>query len=348
MRVDVVLPLAGGLGVILAGAALFTNAVEWVGKRLGLTHGMVGSVLAAVGTALPETMVPVVAILLGDGDLRARQGVGIGAILGAPFMLATLALFVTGLSALAFARRRGGTVLRVDRDVARRDLGLFLLAYPLALLASFLPPGAPRLLAAALLVGGYTIYMLRTLTSGDTMEDHEVAPLHLLRPFARGGAGTALAVQDPPLAAALLQLVVALAAIIGGAHYFVEGLVRAAGLVGLSPLVLSLIVTPVATELPEKFNSVLWVREGKDTLALGNITGAMVFQSTVIPTVGILLTPWELDVLTVASALLALLSAAVFYAVVRGGRPLTAGLLTTGGVLYAAYVGFVAYRCVVC
>jgi len=347
--VELVVPLVGGLGVILAGAALFTNAVEWVGKRLGLTHGMVGSVLAAVGTALPEAMVPVVAILLGNGDPHARQQVGIGAILGAPFMLGTLALFVTGVSAMAFFRRRAsGNVLQIDRDVARRDLGFFLVAYPMALLASLLPPGAARLAVAAILVAGYVVYVWRTLRSGDTMEDHEVGPLHLLRPLARNHRGAALAVQDPPLAAALVQLALALGAIVAGAHYFVEGLVGTASLLGLSPVILSLIITPVATELPEKFNSVLWVREGKDTLALGNITGAMVFQSTIIPTLGILLTPWQLDRLTVSSAVLALLSAALVYAVARGGRPLTAGVLATGGLFYAAYVAFVTYRCFVC
>ena len=51
------------LAAILVAASLFTNAVEILGARLGLQQGAVGSVLAAVGTALPETMIPVVAIL---------------------------------------------------------------------------------------------------------------------------------------------------------------------------------------------------------------------------------------------------------------------------------------------
>ena len=65
--------------------------------------------LAAVGTALPETMIPVVAILaadFADRDLETAGEIGIGAILGAPFMLATLAMFVVGVSALVFRNRR--------------------------------------------------------------------------------------------------------------------------------------------------------------------------------------------------------------------------------------------------
>ena len=45
--------LGSSLLVILAGAELFTNGVEWIGEGFGLSEGVVGSVLAAVGTALP-------------------------------------------------------------------------------------------------------------------------------------------------------------------------------------------------------------------------------------------------------------------------------------------------------
>ena len=42
-------------------------------------------------------------------------------------------------------------------------------------------------------------------------------------------------------------------------------------------------------------NSFFWVREGKDSLALGNITGAMVFQSTIPVGIGLAFTDWELS-----------------------------------------------------
>ena len=67
------------LFVILAGAELFTNGVEWVGEGFGLSEGAVGSVLAAVGTALPETMIPIIAIAFGSGE--SSEAVGVGAIL---------------------------------------------------------------------------------------------------------------------------------------------------------------------------------------------------------------------------------------------------------------------------
>ena len=65
--------LAVAFVVILAGAELFTNGIEWFGRKLGLAEGAVGSVLAAVGTALPETMIPIVAIVFTSGASATRS-----------------------------------------------------------------------------------------------------------------------------------------------------------------------------------------------------------------------------------------------------------------------------------
>src|SRR5712671_4159706 len=117
---DVVI-LIVSFGIILLGAELFTNGIEWFGHKMGLGEGAVGSVLAAVGTALPETTIPVVAILF-TSDVHSSD-VGIGAILGAPFMLSTLAFGVTGLVVIAQRRRRvGGETLAVDRSVMGVDV----------------------------------------------------------------------------------------------------------------------------------------------------------------------------------------------------------------------------------
>src|SRR3954453_8988459 len=102
-----VLVLAIAFVVILLGAELFTNGIEWFGKKLELAEGAVGSVLAAVGTALPETIIPFIAILF-SGNASANE-VGIGAILGAPFMLSTLVMFVTGVAVILVARRKRPT-----------------------------------------------------------------------------------------------------------------------------------------------------------------------------------------------------------------------------------------------
>lgn len=116
------------LAIILLGAKIFTNGIEWLGVRLHLAEGAVGNILAAVGTALPETMIPLIAILGGNGQERAS--IGIGAIIGAPLMLSTLALCIAGFAVMLGNKNRFFyPIMNVDLKLIRRDLGYFLLLY---------------------------------------------------------------------------------------------------------------------------------------------------------------------------------------------------------------------------
>lgn len=312
------------LGIILIGAEAFTNGIEWLGKRLRLGAGAVGSIFAAVGTALPETMVPIMAILGGVGPEGAE--IGIGAILGAPFMLATVAFFITGVSALVFRRRN--LPLRLDPKVVNHDLQFFLIVYFLAIVASFLPTQNLKNATAVCLVAAYGVYVYQTIRDcKDDCQHEELAPLYMERNS-----------SFPSTGMILVQITLALVAIVFGADRFVNAVQPIAVAIGVPVFVLSLIITPIATELPEKFNSVLWVRKGKDTLAMGNLTGAMVFQSSVIPAIGIALTPWKLDPLALWSALLALGAAIIpFISLRRRGEILPTTLLI-GGAFYLTFI----------
>jgi cation:H+ antiporter len=142
----------------------------------------------------------------------------------------------------------------------------------------------------------------------------------------------------------ILQIVVALAAIIFGADLFVRQLTVISRALGVPALVISLLITPVATELPEKFNSVMWMRQKKDTLALGNITGSMVFQSTFPVAIGLAFTEWRLwgsgEWRAAVAAGIALVSGLVLYGQLRfTKRGFGVGSLLFGGVLYGVFVG---------
>ena len=278
-----ILVLAVAFLVILAGAELFTNGIEWFGRKLHLAQGAVGSVLAAVGTALPETMIPLIAIGFGGGG-EATDDVGIGAILGAPFMLATLAMFVTGLGVIRWRRRRvTDTRMVVDTTVLVHDIRYFVVAYALAIATALLPPdmGYVRIGVAVVLIAIYARYVKGHFDAEAEDEGDELPALrfHRLDP-----GGVRSDPVTPRLRVVGFQVLLALACIVGGAYLFVGAVNRIAEAAGISELLLALVIAPIATELPEKFNSLLWVRQGKDTLAMGNITGAMVFQSA-IPTV---------------------------------------------------------------
>src|SRR4051794_29557549 len=157
------LELAVALVVILIAAELFTNGIEWFGHKLDLAEGAVGSVLAAVGTALPETMIPLVAILFaGSGSTDAAHAIGVGAILGAPFMLSTLAMFVPGLGVIGHAKRcKSGREMTIDTHVLGLDIRYFFAAYAIAVGTAFIPAeySFVRYGAVVVLIGIYAWYV---------------------------------------------------------------------------------------------------------------------------------------------------------------------------------------------
>ena len=266
------------LVLIVAGSELFTNAVEWAGFRLRLGSGATGSLLAALGTALPETAVPVVALI---SRQPTSNDVAVGAVVGAPFLLLTLGMAVTGLAAML---RRSDPVLHVEAPQVRRDLGSFAGAFWLLLLGVVVPHWA-RAVCAVLLLLLYARYVRSTLRSGTPTEEMP-EPLHMLRwNDDRRGRPQSWVIS--------VQLALAVAMLVGGAEMFVRALELLAHAVKISPLLLSLVLVPLATEMPETLNSVLWVRARSDGLAFGNVAGAVTFQACLLGALGLAFTTWE-------------------------------------------------------
>ncbi len=280
-------------------------------------------------------MVPVVAILSTAGTQQVREEIAVGAILGAPLMLSTLTLFLMA----AFAAHKRGWTERFHPESGGlyRDLSWFLLAFTLGAVAIFIPHefGGVRALIALSLVVIYFVYLMLTIRASAKLvaDGHGTEadnPLYLVRLF--GGLG----LREGMFVIAL-QLAIGLGLIIGGAHGFVHGVEQLSVILGISALVLSLLIIPVATELPEKINSILWIRRGRDTLAFGNITGAMMFQGSLLPALGILLTPWEMRQEVVAGMILTLVASAYLLLMLRRGNLKPWHLLFNGG-CYLAYL----------
>jgi cation:H+ antiporter len=324
-----VLLLLVSFAVVLAGALLFTNAVEWIGHKLKLGEGAVGSVLAAVGTATPETLIAIVALL----DVKAgSEDVAIGAIVGAPFLLATLAMGLVGLFAYLYRRRRDqGLKLKAHRPTLERDLLFFLVFFTVAGLLAWGPPAAVRIPVGIGFLAAYVLYVRATLRAGGNVQGEETLdPLVFDRRAEHR--------SDPSLALCAIQLLAGLGAMVGGAHLFVEQLLGIADSIGVEALVLALVLAPLATELPEKVNSFFWVREGKDALALGNVSGAMVFQSTIPVGIGLIFTSWALDGNAVLSIGLGVVGGLVAYLSLHRGNRFRLPAVVAWFALYTAFL----------
>jgi cation:H+ antiporter len=325
--------LLAALVVVFLAAQAFTNAIEHLGERLGVSEGVTGSVFAAIATAMPETIVPIVAIVAGGHDAALNRAVGVGAILGAPFMLSTLSI---GLMAWFAGRRRGWrTPFTPERGGMRRDMHVFGIAFLLVTGTAVMPAAwhpAQALVAVALFIL-YFFYLLQTIRSSQALVDDGHAT----------EAGEALylgRLLGDAHWVTVAQLVASLLLLVWGAKLFVAGVEQASAMMGIPALLMSLLVVPVATELPEKVNSILWIRRTKDTLAFGNITGAMVFQSTVIPGLAMLLIPWHIhDIHALAAIVMTMFGVAWLYGLHAAGR-LQPRHVLVNMVLYGVFVLF--------
>jgi cation:H+ antiporter len=329
MILDITFLLAS-LFLILFCCIIFVNAIELLGKALNLHQGIVGSILAAIGTALPETIIPVIAILFTGG--KGGRDVGIGAIAGAPFMLATLAFFVTGVAILIYALlgKRPRT-MNADIKNLERDLVFFLIYYGVAVGTTFFHDIIVlKVVIALALLASYPVYLRWTIKS-ECGEIETTDKLYLSKFFR----------LPSTLAFIILQLAISLVLLVVGAHYFVVYVQALSVSLGVPALILSLIITPIATELPEKLNSIIWVGKSKDTLALGNITGAMVFQSCFPVVFGMLFTDWHLQGATLVSAGCALLSALIVFAWIKTKKSLNPFVLCLGGVFYCVLMVYI-------
>ncbi|WP_448192733.1 sodium:calcium antiporter [Azospirillum sp. sgz301742] len=329
MLLTIVLLLASA-ALIYAACETFVNGIEWVGRKLGLSQTATGTVLAALGTALPESVVPLVAVAFGDG--AAHKDIGVGAALGGPLALSTLAYAVVGMSLLANRRRigRANTLVQVDGLRLSRDqmwfLGIFIVKIALGAIVFAVKPW----LGIAFLAT-YAVYIWKEVRCEDgDGEEGELEPLRI-RPSE----------ADPALGWALAQTGVALLVIFAASQLFVGQIGDLAPALGLPPQVTALLLSPLATELPETMNAIIWVRQGKERLALANISGAMMIQATVPTAFGLFFTPWLLDTPLFLAAGFTAVAVASLMLAFRSGL-VSGGKLTQVGWLYLVFAGILA------
>jgi cation:H+ antiporter len=330
MIVSVVLLLLSAT-VIYVSCEYFVNGVEWAGRRLGVAQSAVGTVLAAFGTALPESVVTFVAVIFGDSE--AQKEIGVGAALGGPLVLGTITYAVVGLVFLASRKKQHKALLAgIDTRKLSRDqawfMGIFIVKVALGLVAFAIKPWLGILFVAA-----YALYvweeMRRPADAGTT--EGKLEPLKL-RPRTR----------EPSTGWAVFQTVAALVVIFLSSRLFVQQLDAIGPWLGMSPQMVALLLSPVATELPETLNAVIWVRQGKVALALGNISGAMMIQATIPSALGIFFTPWMLSKPLVWAAVVTMIAVATLFVLLRK-QALSPLRLSLVGLFYTLFaVGLLA------
>ena len=303
----------------------FVNGVEWVGHKLHLGATTTGTLLAAFGTALPESAVTFVAVVFGKDP--AQKDIGVGAALGGPLMLATIAYAVIGAMLLLNRKRLGradGSV-EVDHRRLSRDqmwfLVIFIAKVALGLVAFSIKPALGMVFLFA-----YAAYVWREMrTQEHPAAEESLEPLKF-RPHTQSAA----------LAWACAQTIAALVVIGFASHSFVGQLEACAAILNWPPHLVALLLSPIATELPETMNAIIWVRQGRERLAFANVSGAMMIQATVPSALGLFFTPWLFDRVLLWAGLLTAVAVVILWSFFYRGR-VKAEFLLPIGLIYGVF-----------
>ncbi len=321
-----ILILLGSAAVIYLACEFFVNGVEWIGHRFDVGQKATGTILAAFGTALPESVVTLVAVAF--GSTPAQKQIGVGAALGGPLVLATIAYAVAGWTLYAAKRPLSSAGAQADFKGLSRDQGWFLCIFVFKLTAGLIAFAFKPWLGV-LFLAAYGAYVWQETRGEQGEAEGELEPLKL-----------APKSEHPPTSLAVVQTVAAVLVIFVASRLFVGQIDTLGQHLGLKPQLLALLLSPIATELPETLNAIIWIRQGKIRLALANISGAMMIQATIPTALGIFFTPWILDPALIVAGGVTLAAVILLYLGFRSGR-MSRGWLSGMALFYAAFIAII-------
>jgi cation:H+ antiporter len=296
-----------GLGVLFVGAVWLSRGSETLARTLGVPQLVIGLTVAAYGTSAPELAVST------EAAADHLTPIALGNVIGS--CVANISL-ILGLTALLAPPR-------IDGYLIRREIPILLgsvIAVPITL-----ADGIITRLEGGILVGCAVVFTIASLAvTGRAIADDDVLTQ---APVERGSRIGALVVSG----LGVLLLVV-------GSQLFIGGARAAAGQWGISDRMLGMTLVALGTSLPELMTAVVSSMRGQGAIAIGTLVGSNLLNVFLVLGTVAYLNPVRVGermhvVDAVGLAVITLLGVAVM----RGRRQITR---TEGGVLVAAYVGF--------
>jgi cation:H+ antiporter len=313
-------------GFVYWACEYFVNGVEWVGRKAGISQNAVGTVLAAFGTALPESVVTFVAVVFGHD--AEQKNIGVGAALGGPLVLATIAYPIVGVMLLVTRTQSPNRPIDVNRQRLSRDQSWFLLIFAFKITLGFLAFAIKPWLGWLFLAAYAAYTWVEVQHEGDAPE----GDLERLKFQSKA--------ENPGWPLVTIQTLLSLGVIFEASHVFVAQLDVVGPWLGIPSTVVALFLSPIATELPETMNAIIWIRQGKHRLALSNISGSMMIQATVPTALGLFFTPWLFDGALAVAAFVTAAAVAGLLILLRGNAltPIRLAVFALGYAAFAAGV----------
>ena len=272
--------VVGGLTAASLGSRYAVNAAERLIAETRLSPFIVGLVLLAMGTDLPEIANGIAAAISGQGDIL------VGDSIGSAFTQSTLILALLVVIGGMFHVNRRETALVGGATVAA-----------LLIAAAVMADGVLGRLEGGALIAAWVLVAFLA---------YRLLPEQLLPAAETSGSGGNRILDSLTALAALL--------VVGaGAWLAVQGLVDLSESIGLSPLFVGFVIASLGTSLPELIVNATALRRGEASMAIGGLLGSSLLDSTISLGAGPLVAPVAV---TAAQAVPAALLAAVGLGVV--------------------------------
>ncbi len=255
------------MGVLIWGADLLIKQSERIALKFKIPEFIIGATLIALGTSLPEMAASIAASYNGKPDIAISNVIGSN-ILNITLVLATVFIISKNINP--------------SRDFFAKDSTWALvpvLVFILMILDGMITRFDATLLL--LLMGAYLLFLLQDAKSIPDLDDVEELDALEAEVFSW--------VKVIPL------LFLGFVLVIIGAHFTVESASEIAREFGISEWVIGIIMISLGTSLPELVVSISAALKGKVDMAIGNIIGSNMANTTVVLGSAALVRPMPID-----------------------------------------------------
>jgi len=238
------------MGILIWGADLIINQSERIALKFKIPEFIIGATLIALGTSLPEMAASVAASMNGKPDIAIANVIGSN-VLNITLVLATVFLI--------------SKKINPTRDFFAKDSTWALV--PVLVFVLMIIDGMISRFDAALLLllmGAYLLFLL---------QDAKSIPEEDLEDLDEGTFSWAKVI--PVLFGGFILVII-------GAHFTVESASEIARDFGISEWIIGIIMISLGTSLPELVVSISAAMKGKVDMAIGNIIGSNMANTTVV------------------------------------------------------------------
>ncbi|MEM0133918.1 MAG: hypothetical protein QXU18_01635 [Thermoplasmatales archaeon] len=260
--------IAAGIVMLIASSLLLTITIEDIGRKGKFSERITGAVISPIFTSLPELTVIVLALLF-VGE-RSGSEIAAGTIIGEPFMVSAIGFPIVALT-LIFAKRKG-KLEEIDKILSKMLIFMGLV-FPIILIPLYFSSIPARIIVAILLVTLYFVFL--KLVRGERDFEEE-----------------AKEVKIKNISLLVLFLVGGVILLLGGSSILVTAIDKLSVQIGVNRELITILLVPIGTIVPETMNAIIWASRRKTSLAIGAMVGEEIFFVTLFPALGILASQW--------------------------------------------------------